>query len=115
MNPRNILNIYTLEDISEPGEMPVQKLKFLKQQYYEKRKVGVTRKYAARGADSRVDALVRIWEDPEIEEGYYVKLPDGKQYRIDDIQDGDDEDNLPIFDLTLIRLENNYDVVDEQT
>ena len=115
MNPKNILNVYTLEDISEPGKMPVQKLKYLKEKYYEKRYVGVTRKYAADGADSRVDALVRIWADPEIEEGYYVKLPDGKQYRIDYIQDGDDEDNLPIFDLTLIRLENNYDVIDGQT
>ena len=112
MKPKNILNIYTLEDISEPGKMPVQKLVFLKQEFYEERHVGVNRKYAAMGANSQIDALMRIWQDREIEKGYYVILPDGKQYRVDDIRHVDDEDNLPVSDLTLIRLENNYDVVD---
>ena len=115
MKADDLLNVYTLEDISEPGKMPVQKLVFLKQEFYEERTIGVTRYYAAMGANSRVDALVRIWEDRNITPGYYVILPDGKQYRVDFVQHLKGDDGLPVSDLTLIRLENNYDVIDGQT
>ena len=43
----------------------------------------------------------------------YAVLEDGNQYRIDFIQHMDNEDGLPVTDLTLVRLEENYDVAEQ--
>lgn len=110
------LRIYSLENKAAPGEMPREMLvpKIKEDLYYEDRVIGVTRFYAAKGADQQISKLVRIWAVP-VEIGNYVVADGRDQYRIDVIQPGRDDEGLKVVDLTLVREENHYDVFTEQT
>ena len=110
------LRIYSLKNTAAPGEMPREMLvpTIDEDLYYVDRVIGVTRLYAAKGADQSISKLVRIWAVP-VEIGNYAVLDGQDQYRIDVIQPGWDEDGLKIVDLTLVREENHYDVLTEQT
>ena len=107
-----ILKLYTLENIAEPGEMPVEKLKPIGQAYYRKRTVGYGRFYAALGANQQIDMIVRIYNTfpPEYGVRWFVSFDDGEQFRVDAVQEIVDEGCL---DLTLVRLEDFYDVLAE--
>lgn len=98
--------------------MPVEQLVTVGTAYYGRRVVGVNRMYAAAGANRSVDVLVRCYNTPCVPEGengkpaLFVILEDGKQYRIDMIQEMTD---LDAVDLTLVRLGDFYDVAAETT
>lgn len=106
------LTLYRLHDTAPKGMMPHEQLVQLSEEYYEERTVGVTRYYAAQGANNRVDALVRIWRLDTVQTNDYAVLEDGNQYRIDFIQHTLDEDGLAVSDLTLVRLEDFYDIAE---
>lgn len=107
-----LLTVYNLQNIAPKGLMPQEKLVELCEEYYEERTIGVTRQYAAMGADRRIDLLLRIWRNSQVFPNQYVIPDDGMQYRIDFVQHTKDEDGLPVSDLTLVRLEENYDVAE---
>lgn len=102
------LKIYALRNIGEKGEMPVEKLVYLCDAYYSDRVIGYGRAYAALGADQRIDRLLRCYYTAIPIEGRYVIPEDGLQYRITLKQQIGDH-----LDLTLERLEENYDVLAE--
>jgi len=111
MRDDGILTFYELSNISLPGRMPVEKLVSVSIAYYGRRTVGVTRLYAAAGANRNFDVLVRCYNTPSVPgDAKYVILEDGKQYRIDAVQEMVDIDAV---DLTLVRLEEFYDVASE--
>ena len=110
MTSDGILTIYDLTDIAEAGAMPAQKLAAVVTAFYSRRTVGVTRLYAASSANRRIDMLVRCHNTVPSESYKYVILEDGSQYRIDAAQEIVGEDAL---DLTLVRLEDYYDVAEE--
>lgn len=103
-----LLTIYQVIDTAEKGRMPQKKLVKLCDEYYEDRVIGVTRQYAALGADRKIDRLVRIWRNPAVAPDMQVII-DGEQYRIDITQLTRDSDGLQVTDLTLVRLGGNYD------
>lgn len=105
-----ILKLYRLEDVSEQGLMPKQKLVEYDTAYYGERVVGFSRQYAAMAVHQQIDKLVRIWQLDEARINDYAIMEDGKQYRIDNVQHLRDADNLKVTDLTLSRLEKNYEV-----
>lgn len=107
-----MLGLYGLKNVSENGYMPVEKLSKIRDYYYDKRTVGVTRMYAAFGADRRIDALVRIHgvQKSEVMDGLYVII-EGVQYRIDAHKDIVGTDDV---DLTLVRLEDYYDLAESE-
>lgn len=105
-----LLTIYALVNTAPPGMKPAEKLVSVATAYYSERTVGVTRMYAARGANSRIDALVRCWNTEIPKNGKFVILEDGDQYRIDSMQKIVD---IGAVDLTLIRLEDLFDVLAE--
>ncbi len=105
-----ILSIYTLENTAENGHMPVEELVLLETAYYGERTVGYNRLYAAKAVNQSVDKLVRIWRNENISAGMYVLLEDSYQYRIDTVQHLYDDDGLKVTDLTLSRLEKNYEL-----
>jgi SPP1 family predicted phage head-tail adaptor len=110
-NP-GILTIFELTNIAESGSMPVEKLVEVFKAYYEERTIGINRVYAALGADQQIDMLVRIFYTPTLPtNAEYVILEDGLQYRITLKQ----KINADTFDLTLVRLEDNYDVQTSDT
>lgn len=105
-----LLRICRLENVSVKGRMPQEQLVTRCSEYYERRTVGVTRYYAALGADKQVDMVLRIWRNTSITIKDYAVLEDSSQYRIVFIQELLNDDGLEVMDLTLEALEKNYDL-----
>lgn len=107
------LYICELEDTAAPGMKPALTLVPEREsRAYERRRFGYGRIYAAKGADERIDALFRIWDDLEdsVHIGQYVLTDAGKQYQIDAVQPTVDDHGRPVLDLTLSRVEDYYDI-----
>ena len=104
--------IYTVTDAAENGEMPNPTL----HEYgdyewsFEDRMISYSRQYAAMGVDQQIDRIIRIWRTP-VRIGDVVVIED-EQYRIDNVQPTLDDDSLQVVDLTLRRLEENYDIAE---
>ena len=102
--------IYTVTDAAGNGEMPNPTL----HEYgdyewsFEDRMISYSRQYAAMGVDQQIDRIIRIWRTP-VRIGDVVVIGD-EQYRIDNVQPTLDDDSLQVVDLTLRRLEANYDI-----
>ena len=106
------LAVYSLQNTAQKGRMPSNRLVFKADHYYGNRTIGFSRQYTAMGVNQRVDKLVRVWQDESIFVHDIVVLDDGNQYRIDMVQHLLDEDGLKITDLTLYRLEENYEIAE---
>jgi len=104
--------IYTVTDAAENGEMPAPTL----HEYgdyewaFEDRMISYSRQYAAMGVDQQIDRIIRIWRTP-VRIGDVIVI-EGEQYRIDNVQPTLDDDSLQVVDLTLRRLEENYDIAE---
>lgn len=108
MRDGGIVTLYALENVAQPGFMPREMLVEKATAYYASRTSGVTRRYAALGANMAYDYVIRCWNMTEMPDGVRYAIPeDGKQYRIDPAEPIFDEDAI---DLTLTRLEDFYDV-----
>ena len=104
--------IHTVTDAAGNGEMPNPTL----HEYgdyewaFEDRMISYSRQYAAMGVDQQIDRIIRIWRTP-VRIGDVVVIGD-EQYRIDNVQPTLDDDSLQVTDLTLRRLEENYDIAE---
>lgn len=111
MREGGIVKLYALENVAEPGFMPAEKLVEKGKAFYAKRTSGVTRRYAALGANRDYSYVIRCWNMTELPDGAVYAIPeDGEQYRIDPAEPIFDQDAI---DLTLVRLEDFYDVSTE--
>ncbi len=110
MDTEGIVKICKLENISAGGRMPVEKLVEIGSAYYRKRTMGYNRLYAAMGANQSIDMLIRCFNMEAPREPEIYAVFDEEQYRVSMMQEIVDERCL---DLTLQRLEENYDVVTE--
>lgn len=106
------LTVCTLGNMAEAGMMPVWALVVRSRHWYGERTVGYGRYYAAMGANQRIDQLVRIHQDRGIQAGMYAVLGNGEQYRIENVAQGGEDTELRWTDLTLVRLEDRYDVAE---
>ena len=107
MRDMGLLTLYDLVTTSTSGDMPVEKLSSLGTAFYAEKTVGYNRIYAARGANEEIDMVVRCYNTDVPSSAKYVVLEDGNQYQISVKQKIVDED---CTDLTLVRLEDYYDV-----
>ena len=107
--------ICNLANVHEPPKMPKEALVEIPRGFYGIRTIGVSRYYQAAGADREIDMLIRMHWDPAIKAGLYVVLDEtNEQFRIDRIQQVEDSDSfLRMWELTLVRLGNRYDVARE--
>ena len=113
MREGGIVTLYALENTATSGFMPVERLVSKGTAYYSYSTAGITRIYAALGANRQFDMVIRCWNMTALPVGVKYAIPeDGLQYRIDVAQPIFDEDAI---DLTLVRLEDFYDVLTEQT
>ena len=117
-----VLTLCNLTNTAVLGDMARYKLVPVISQFFGERQIGINRAYLAKGADEQVDLLARIWDEgvrPKI--GQYAVItkyryqenPDGDQYRITLVQPTKNEDGLRVFDLQLMRIEENYDCISE--
>ncbi len=106
-----IIALYTVGATNTDGQMPVFGLTLDSRHYFAQRTVGMARQYAAKGVMEQIDMLVRIWDYPGARIGMHARIEcapyDGEEYRIDNVQRVE-EDGLYYTDLTLRRLEGNY-------
>lgn len=103
------VEIYRLENIATPGDMPAERLVKYTDCFFGERVVGYGRQYAAKGVDEQIDMLIRVWQDRRIRTGMIAVIEE-EQFRIDNVQHMLDEDGLKVSDLTLARLEDFYDI-----
>lgn len=109
---KGIATICELINVAEEGNKPKQMLTPIAQQWYGERAVGYNRQYAARAVNEQVDMLIRIWaEDVRPRIGRYILLDDGSQFQIRTVTYTVDEDQLPVYDIALSALEEDYDVI----
>ena len=112
MRDGGLLTFYALQDVSQPGMMPVKKLVTTGTAYFAFRTAGVTRRYEAKGANAEFNHLVRCFHMMELpEDTQYVMLNgDSEQYQINIAEPMVDQNAV---DLTLIRMGELYDVATE--
>ena len=110
MRDEGILKFYNLQNVAQSGAKPVEKLVYLDEQaFYANKQIGVTRLYAAKGANAKLDKLVWVYNTIIPEAAKYVILEDGRQYLIDEAVQIVDDDAI---ELSLVRLENYYEVAE---
>ena len=109
MRDVGILTLCALTTTSADGNAPVETLESLATAFYAERTVGYNRIYAAKGADEEIDTVVRCYNTDVPKDAKYAILEDGDQYEITVKQKIVDEDAT---DLTLVRIEEYYDVAD---
>lgn len=112
-----------LIDQAQGGDMPKPKLKMVHVGMFENRIVGFNRRYAAMGVNQEISALIRIWrpplrEDrtPAVQVGMVAVLEESEidgQYRVDVVQPLSNFDGINVTELTLSRLEDNYEIAGE--
>lgn len=113
MRDEGLLKFYSLTNTAQNADMPEEQLVYLDQEaFYANKTIGYNRMYAAKGASYKLDKLVHVYATALPEAAKYVILEDGRQYRIGDIQVIVDEDAI---ELSLERLEKNYEVLDAAT
>lgn len=121
-------------DISQNGDMPREALKKKNKYWFERRTIGINRSYLAKGANERVDLVVRVQGLQDISIHQYAVLGNGDQYRIIMVSQGHDswqytrqyKDDfvngyrspqiigLEYTELTLMKLEKNYELAIEK-
>lgn len=109
------VTICDLVNTADAGAMPVEKLSPVTAALFEERAVGYNRFYAAQGVNQQIDLLIRVWR-MAVQIGQYAVLEmseNNGQYRITNVQNLMNDDGLKVTDLTLSRLDSNYDVVEE--
>lgn len=104
------LRVCRLDNTAPAGAMPVMRLVPVARFWYGERTVGYGRIYAAAGVNEEIDMLVRVAYTRAARAGMYAVLGNGEQYRITHVQQVTDDDGLRATDLTLARVEENYDV-----
>lgn len=114
-----LVQFYNLTNTAETGAMPVFTLSSAGEpQGFAEITVGMTRQYLAKGVDEQIDMMIQIWPEairPRIGQiailsfYEYQEDPDGDQFRITNVQRVDSDDGLQFFQLSLQKLEDNYD------
>lgn len=98
-----ILCIYAVRDAASPGCKPVPKLEKKFTLRFEEQRLGITRLYQSRQAQSEIERVLRVPKAGEIS-AKDVAILEGKQYRIDTIQTVQAV-YPPCLDLALVQLE----------
>lgn len=105
-----IVNIYSVKNIAEPGNMPKEGLTLkVGPLRYKERTVGMSRYWTAMQAQARIDTVLRVQRIRGVSVQDIAVPNDGEQYRIKQIQYP--EDVVPdVMDLSLERIDAKYDI-----
>ena len=104
-----IVNIYSVHDGAAPGYRPVPVLVLVKRMRYQERYLGINRLYSGRQNQVDIQRIVRVQKVPGVSNQNVAITEDGKQYRIDSVQDVIGA-YPPSLDLTLATVEQEYEV-----
>ena len=104
-----VVVVYSVENIAEPGSMPVDKITLKESLRYDERTVGLNRFYAAMQNNVNIKYVLRCPRIRSISTLDVAVTNDGKQYKIVQIQYPQDVEPLSM-DLTLEELTPVYDI-----
>ena len=107
-----VVRIYAVTDGAAPGYQPQPVLTLLETLFYQERRVGLQRYYAGRQAQVEVERVIRIQLRPAVNPQCVAVTEDGVQYGIELVQQVQDV-YPPSMDLTLVRIEQKYEVPHE--
>ena len=107
-----VVRIYTVTDSAAPGYQPRPVLTLLETLFYQERRLGLQRYYAGRQAQVEVERVIRIQLRPAVNPQCVAVTEDGVQYGIELVQQVQDV-YPPSMDLTLVRIEQKYEVPHE--
>lgn len=100
-----IVSIYRQKNVAAPGKKPQYEWEQIWQSYYGEKTVGVNRYYTAMAQDDQVDMLIEAQRNRGISTATDRAEIDGVYYRIVQIQHVLDDNDLPMTDLALERVE----------
>lgn len=104
-----IVKIYRVDNVSQPGNKPVEGLILKQTLRYKERTVGLTRTRLALQTGAEISYVLRCPRLRDVSPQDVAIPNDGKQYRITMVQYPEDT-NPPVMDLELERLEHDYAV-----
>ncbi len=104
-----MVKFYSVSNTAAAGSKPNETLTYKQSLRYEERTVGITRYYAAKQANARVDYVLRCQKRREISTQNIAVPNDGKQYKIIQVQ-YPEVHGLPVMDLTLEEVTAVYDI-----
>lgn len=109
-----IVYLKRLVNVAAAGMKPAYRLETISRDWYEDRAIGFRRQYAAKGVNEQVDLLIRIHFNKAARIGLYAVLGNGEQFRITNVTNArDDETGLRYTELSLTRLDENYEITGE--
>ena len=102
-----IVTICSVENIAKPGYQPVIGLQNKVVLRYQEQRLGINRLYLSRQNQVELEKVLRIpyWEGISSQD--VAVLADGRQYRIDTIQNVSGV-YPPSLDISLSKIEQNY-------
>lgn len=103
-----IVKVYSVGDISSPGNMPKDGLTLKNTLRYEERTVGMSRFWGGLQANVNVEQLIRVPRINSIS-SQDVAIVNGNQYSIKQVQYINSVEP-PSMDLSLERLEADYEI-----
>ena len=107
-----LVKIYLVKDVAEPGYTPVEMLSFKISLRYDEQRLGITRFYSGQQNQSQIERVIRVPRAGNVSNQDVAITEDGHKYRIDLVQAVMDV-YPPSVDLTLARLDQDYEVDDE--
>lgn len=103
-----IVKIYSVEDIAQPGFMPVAGLTLKHALPYDERWLGITKFYSEKQNQAELERVIRVPMQPISTQDVAV-TQDGRQYSINLVQTVKDV-YPPSCDLTLGKIVQKYEV-----
>lgn len=103
-----VVKIYAVTNSAEPGYQPVSELTLKCTLRYEEQRLGIQRYYEAQQNQIEVERMIRVPRAGSITNQDVAITEDGRQYRIDLVQNADVYP--PSLDLTLAKIEQEYEV-----
>lgn len=107
-----LVKIYSVENVAPPGYKPVEKLVYKLTLRYDEQRLGIQRYYSGQQNQTQIERVIRAPRVGRVSNQDVAITEDGHKYRIDLVQVVM-EVYPPSMDLTLARLDQDYELDDE--
>lgn len=105
-----VVKIYSVENSAQPGYQPKPSLTLKLTLRYEEQRLGINRLYLSRQNQAEIEKVIRVPRQDSISNQDVAILESGSQYSIDYTQTVQDV-YPPCLDLSLVKVEQNYEVL----
>lgn len=104
-----LVKIYSVDDLADPGRLPLEVLSPKVTARYEEQRLGLQRYYEGRQNQVQIERVIRMPSHKCVSTQDVAITEDGEQYRIDMVQTVQGV-YPPAMDLTLAKIEQKYEV-----